>query len=339
MRKEEQAHPKAYYIKAVNQGIDAAMAEDDTVIVLGEDVDISVFGATRGLIDRFGENRVRRTPISEATFVGSAIGAAASGLRPLVNLMFSSFLYVSMDQIANQAARLRYMSGGQIKLPIVYFASTGLSGSGAAQHSENPHATLMQVAGLKVVMPSTPYDAKGLMLAAIRDNNPVVYLSDLRLFRQQSPVPKEAYEIPLGKADVKHEGQDVTVVALGSLVPVAMQVASAFEDEGISVEVIDPRSLVPFDWDTITNSVSKTGRLVVADPARRLCGLAAEVIAKATEQCWSALRSRPQRVTWPDVPVPFSPPLENEIDVKAADLERAIRATVTDSDVADAAMQ
>ena len=332
----EAAPRNVFFIKAINEAVGAAMDEDETVVVLGEDVDRSVFGVTRGLVGRFGENRVRKTPISEATFVGSAIGAAASGLRPLINVMFSSFFYVAMDQIANQAARLRYMSGGQVELPIVYFAATGLSGSAAAQHSESPHAVLMQTAGLKVVMPSTPYDAKGLMLASIRDANPVVYLSDLRLSRQRSSVPEEPYEIPLSTADVKREGEDVTVVALGSLVPVALAVAAALEEEGISVEVVDPRSLVPFDWATVTESVRKTGRLVVADPARRLCGLAAEVIAGVTELCWESLRSQPQRVTWPDVPVPFSPPLENALDVTAGDVETAIRATVAGRDAAGA---
>ena len=322
---------KIHFTQAMNQALEAAMEEDDTVIVLGEDIDVSVFGVTKGLIDRFGANRIRKTPISEATFVGSAVGAAASGLRPFAHVMFSSFFYVAMDQIANQAARLRYMSGGQVELPIVYFAGTGLSGSAAAQHSENPHSILMHIAGLKVVMPSTPHDAKGLMLAAIRDPNPVVFLSDLRLSGRRGEVPEDAYEIPLGEADIKRQGEDVTVVAIASLVHLALEVAEKLEHEGISVEVVDPRSLVPFDWDTVVGSVRKTGRLVVADPARRLCGTAAEVVAGVTDRAWDSLLSQPQRVTWPDIPVPFSPSLEAALDIGAEDLMAAIRTTLAGS--------
>lgn len=317
-----------YFMQAIHQALRSAMQEDETVIVMGEDVDRGVFGVTRGLIDTFGANRIRKTPISEATFVGAAVGAAAAGLRPFAHVMFSSFFYVAMDQIANQAARLRYMSGGQVQLPIVYFAGTGPSGSAAAQHSENPHSILMHTAGLKVVMPSTPYDAKGLMIASIRDPNPVVYLADLRLSRRREPVPKDPYEIPLGLADVKRQGEDVTVVAVASLVHVALDVAEKLEAEGISVEVIDPRSLVPLDWDTIVSSVRKTGRLVVADPARRLCGMAAEIIAGVSDRAWESLRSQPRRVTWPDIPVPFSPVLERRLDVGVDDVEQAVRMTM-----------
>ncbi|MDE0138064.1 MAG: alpha-ketoacid dehydrogenase subunit beta [bacterium] len=321
---------RVYFMAAIHQALRAAMEEDETVIVMGEDVDQGVFGVTRGLIDTFGANRIRKTPISEAAFVGGAVGAAAAGLKPFAHVMFSSFFYVAMDQVANQAARLRYMSGGQVELPIVYFAGTGPSGSAAAQHSENPHSILMHTAGLKVVMPSTPHDAKGLMIASIRDPNPVVFLADLRLSRRREPVPGDPYEIPLGVADVKRRGEDVTVVALASLVHTAVEVADKLEADGISVEVVDPRSLVPLDWETIVASVRKTGRLVVADPARRLCGLAAEVIAGVSERAWDSLRSQPQRVTWPDIPVPFSPVLEGRLDVGADDLERAIRASLAD---------
>jgi len=320
----------AYFMQALHQALRSAMEEDETVIVMGEDVDRGVFGVTRGLIDTFGANRIRKTPISEAAFVGGAVGAAAAGLRPFAHVMFSSFFYVSMDQVANQAARLRYMSGGQVELPIVYFAGTGPTGSAAAQHSENPHSLLMHTAGLKVVMPSTPYDAKGLMMASIRDPNPVVFLADLRLARRREPVPVKPYEIPLGTAEVKRQGEHVTVVALASLVHIALDVADKLEAEGISVEVIDPRSLVPFDWDTIVSSVRKTGRLVVADPARRLCGMAGEVIAGVSERAWESLQSQPRRVTWPDIPVPFSPVLEKVLDVGADDVEQAVRATLGD---------
>ena len=205
---------ETYFVNAIAEALDQAMAEDERVIVLGEDVDRSTIGATKGLIEKYGANRVRNTPISEATFVGAAVGAAASGLRPFVDLMFSSFFYVALDQVGNQAARLRYMSGGQVELPLVYFAGTGPSGSAAAQHSENPHPILMHLSGLKVAFPSTPADARGLLLASIRDPNPVVFLLDLMLAGEKGPISDEPYEIPLGSAAVCREGIDVTVVAL-----------------------------------------------------------------------------------------------------------------------------
>jgi pyruvate dehydrogenase E1 component beta subunit len=317
-----------YFVNAIAEALDQAMAEDERVIVLGEDVDRSTIGATKGLIEKYGANRVRNTPISEATFVGACVGAAAAGLRPFVDLMFSSFFYVAFDQIGNQAARLRYMSGGQVDLPIVYFAGTGPSGSAAAQHSENPHSILMHLSGLKVVFPSTAEDAKGLLITSIRDPNPVVFLLDLMLAGQKGPVAEEPYEIELGSAAVRREGDMVTVVALGSLVQKALDVAEELEGEDVSVEVIDPRTLVPFDWQTVVASVRKTHRLVVADPARRTCGAAAEIAAVVAERCWDDLLSPPQRVTWEDVPVPFSPVLEEAMTVSTEDIRRAVLAAV-----------
>lgn len=315
---------REYFIKAMQEGLHAAMAEDERVVVLGEDVDRSIIGATRGLVGVYGPERVRNTPISEATFVGACVGAAAVGLRPVVDLMVGSFFYVAMDQVANQAAKLRYMSGGQVELPIVYFTMSGPSGAAAAQHSENPHPMLMNVAGLKVVMPSTPYDAKGLMLSAVRDPNPVVYFQDAVLGGTRGHVPEEAYAVPLGVADVKRQGTDVTVVAIGALVPRALKVAAKLEKEGVSVEVVDPRTLVPLDKDTILESVGKTGRLVVCDNARLTCGAASEIVATVTESAFGVLKSAPQRVAWEDVPVPFSPVLEKRVLVD----EEKIRAAV-----------
>ena len=319
---------ETYFVNAIAEALDQAMAEDERVIVLGEDVDRSTIGATKGLIEKYGANRVRNTPISEATFVGAAVGAAAAGLRPFVDLMFSSFFYVAFDQVGNQAARLRYMSGGQVELPLVYFAGTGPSGSAAAQHSENPHSILMHLSGLKVAFPSTPADAKGLLIASIRDPNPVVFLLDLMLAGTKGPIPEEPYEIALGSATVCREGSDVTVVALGSLVHKSLAVAEELEAEGVSVEVIDPRTLVPFDWEAVLASVRKTGRLVVADPARRTCGAAAEIAAVIAERCWDDLRAPPQRVTWDDVPVPFSPVLEEAMTVSPGDIRRAVLTAV-----------
>ncbi|WP_353987374.1 alpha-ketoacid dehydrogenase subunit beta [Ruicaihuangia caeni] len=319
---------QVYFINAMKEGLQAAMREDETVMVLGEDVQRSVIGATRGLVEEFGEPRVRNTPISEATFVGACVGAAAAGVRPVVDLMVGSFFYVAMDQLANQAAKLRYMSGGQVELPIVYFTATGPSGSGAAQHSENPHPMLMNVAGLKIVMPSTPYDAKGLMLSAIRDPNPVVYLQDFVLGGTKGHVPEEAYTVPIGVADVKRRGTDVTVVAIGATVPRALRVARKLEGEGISVEVVDPRTLAPLDLDTILESVARTGRLVVVDSARLTCSAASEIVASVVETAYDVLNAAPQRVAWEDVPVPFTPPLEQRVLVDDDDIERAIRTTL-----------
>jgi pyruvate dehydrogenase E1 component beta subunit len=304
------------------------MREDENVVVIGEDVGRSVIGATRGLVAEFGDQRVRNTPISEATFVGACVGAAAVGLRPVVDLMVGSFFYVAMDQLADQAAKLRYMSGGQVDLPIVYFTATGPSGSAAAQHSENPHPMLMNVAGLKIVMPSTPYDAKGLMVSAIRDPNPVVYLQDFVLGGTKGPVPEGAYSVPIGVGDIKRSGTDVTVVAIGAMVPKALRVARELEATGTSVEVIDPRTLVPLDKDLILESVSRTGRLVLADNGRLTCSAASETVAMVVEANFSALKSAPQRVAWEDFPVPFSPPLEARILVQDDDIRAAILRTL-----------
>jgi acetoin:2,6-dichlorophenolindophenol oxidoreductase subunit beta len=317
-----------YFIRAMYEGLRDAMREDETVVVIGEDVDRSIIGATRGLIEEFGPERVRNTPISEATFVGACIGAAAAGLRPVADLMVGSFFYVAMDQVANQAAKLPYMSGGQISLPLVYFTATGPSSSAAAQHSENPHPMLMNVAGLKIVMPGTPHDAKGLMLSAIREPNPVVYLQDAVLGGAKGPVPEESYAIPLGVGDVKREGDDITVVAIGSLVLKALAVAAELEGEGLSVEVVDPRSLVPLDRETILASVRKTGRLVVCDNARLTCSAASEIAATVAEEAWDALKAPPRRVAWEDVPVPFSPVLEKRALVGEDDIRAAVLRTV-----------
>lgn len=304
-----------YLVTAMRDGLAEAMREDPSVVLFGEDADRSVMGSTRGLIDEFGPTRVRNIPLSEATIVGCGVGAAAAGLRPVIDLMVSSFFYITMDQLANQAAKLRYMSGGQVELPIVYFAATGGAGSAAAQHSESPHPTFIQQAGLKVVMPSTPGDAKGLMLAAVRDPNPVVYLQEASLGGTRGPVPEGPFEVPLSKAAVRRDGADVTVVAVGRTVRVALAVAEELGGEGVSVEVIDPRTLYPWDADTVMESVARTGRLVVLDTARQSCGFAAEVIAAACTEVFDSLLAPPVRVTTPDVPMPFAPQLESHLAV------------------------
>ena len=314
-----------YFINAMRDGIADGMREDSRVVLFGEDADRSVIGSTRGLVDEFGKTRIWNMPLSEATMTGLAVGAAASGVRPIIDLMVSSFFYITMDQLANQAAKLRYMSGGQVELPIVYFAATGGSGSAAAQHSESPHPMFMQQAGLKVVMPSTPADARGLMLSSIRDPNPVVYLQEATLGGMKGPVPENVGAIPLGVADIKRAGTDVTTVAVGRLVRQALDVAARLEKDGISAEVVDPRTLYPLDTQAILDSVARTGHLVVADTARQTCGFAAEVIALACTQAFNVLEAPPVRVTTPDVPMPFAPQLEKHIEVTPDKIEAAVR--------------
>lgn len=317
-----------YFIQAMRDGLADAMREDDRVVLFGEDADRSVMGSTRGLVEEFGRKRVRNMPLSEATMVGLGVGAAASGLRPVIDLMVSSFFYITMDQLGNQAAKLRYMSGGQVSLPVVYFAATGGAGSAAAQHSESPHPTFIQQAGLKVVLPSNPADARGLMLSAVRDDNPVVYLQEASLGGTKGPVLETDAAVPLSTAATVRGGSDITVVAVGRTVRMALQAAERLEADGVSVEVIDPRTLYPWDTETVLNSVGRTGRLVVADTARRSCGFAAEVIATVCTEAFDSLRAQPGRVSPPDVPMPFAPQLEKHISVDTDKLEAAIRQTL-----------
>ncbi len=309
--------PSTYFTHAMRDAIAEAMREDPTVYVFGEDIDKSVLGPTQGLVGEFGPERVRNTPISEQAVLGSLIGASLTGIRPVMDFMFASFFYVAMDQIVNQLAHIRYMSGGQVNLPIVLMGGVGPQGQAGSQHSESPHSLLMGLGGLKVVMPSTPADAKGLMTSAIRDPNPVVFLMDVSLSGTRGEVATDSPAIPL-------EGADLTVVAAGAAVAEALSAAAEMEGRGASVEVVDPRSLAPLDADSILASVRKTGRLVVADPGRRTCGLGAEVMAVVAENAWDALVAPPVRVSWPDVPVPYSPGLEYDCQVTAEDIVAGI---------------
>jgi pyruvate/2-oxoglutarate/acetoin dehydrogenase E1 component len=267
------------------------------------------------LIKEFGAQRVRATPITEAALTGMAIGAAGCGFRPIVDWRLVTFCFVAMDQIVNQAAKIHYMFGGQATFPILFRAAVGGGGLTAAQHSQSPYSMFMNIAGLKMFLPSTPHDIKGLIKTAIRDNNPVVSFESGRLMTRKGPVPDEDYTIPLGKADVKREGSDVTVVALAWLVHEALAAAEELAQEGISVEVVDPRTLVPLDHDTIRNSVRKTGRLVIADEAGPTAGFSAEIAAVATEDAatFARLEAPVKRVCALQVPIPYSPVLENHV--------------------------
>jgi pyruvate/2-oxoglutarate/acetoin dehydrogenase E1 component len=267
------------------------------------------------LLNEFGAERVRATPITEAALTGMAIGAAGCGFRPIVDWRQVTFCFVAMDQIVNQAAKIHYMFGGQITFPILYRAAVGGGGQVAAQHSQSPYSMFMNVAGLKMFLPSTPYDIKGLLKTAIRDNNPVISFESSRLMTRKGPVPDEDYTIPFGQADIKREGKDVTVVALAWLVHEALAAAEELAHEGISVEIVDPRTLVPLDTQTIRNSVQKTGRLVIADEAGPTAGFSAEVAAVATEDAatFERLQAPVKRVCALQVPIPYSPILEGHV--------------------------
>jgi pyruvate dehydrogenase E1 component beta subunit len=257
--------PQISFIQAINQAIAEEMERDPLTFLMGEDVVLGAFGATRGLIDKFGAKRVRNTPISEAGFVGAAVGAAMAGTRPICEVEFASFFYCAFDQICNQAAKLRYMSGGQATMPITFRAVYGAMGGAAAQHSETVYAQFLSVPGLKLVVPSGASDMKGLLKSAIRDNNPVIVFEHGALGWSREDVPAGEHLVPLGKAAVKRPGNNVTVVAIGAMVPKALSVAEKLEQEKISVEVIDPRTLIPLDEDAILASVEKTNRIVIAD--------------------------------------------------------------------------
>ena len=317
--------PVMSFVQAVNEAIQEEMRRDDDVFLMGEDVRLSIFGTTKGLIEEFGPKRVRNTPITEAAFVGAAAAASTTGVRPIVDLMSGNFTYVAMDQFANQVAKMRYMFGAQVNLPVVYIATTGARGSAAAQHSDSVYPLFMNIGGIKVVIPGTPRDAKGLLKAAIREDDPVIFFQATALLGgDKGEVPTGEFTIPLGKAAIQRSGTDVTVVAIGEMVRQAVAAAETLEEDGISVEVVDPRTLVPLDEETILKSVQKTGRLVIVEGARRRCGAGAEIAAIVAEECLQDLSAPVQRVAVLDVPIPFSPPLEQFVVPDAKRIVSAI---------------
>jgi len=316
------------YIQAINQALDEEMARDPMTFVMGEDVVLAAFGATRGLFKKYGANRVRNTPISEAGFVGAAVGAAMAGARPICEVEFASFFYCAMDQVCNQAAKLRYMSGGQARLPITFRCVYGAVGGAAAQHSETVYAQFLSVPGLKLAMPSSPSDVKGILKAAIRDDNPVIVFEHLALGRQREEMPAGDHLIPLGRAAIKRPGENVTVIAIGAMVPKALKAAEKLAADGISAEVIDPRTLIPLDEETILKSVAKTNRVVIADEGHLRGGAAGDLAALIVEKGFDSLDAPPRRVTALDVPIPFSPPLEKAAIPGEAQIERAVRELV-----------
>jgi pyruvate dehydrogenase E1 component beta subunit len=302
---------KKRYIQAINEALFEEMERDPKVILFGEDVELAIMGDCRGLTERFGRNRIRNTPICEQTLTGMAVGAAAAGHRVILHLMFSNFIYTGMDAIGNQMAKMRLMSGGQAKLPITVIASYGGGGSNAAQHSDTAYPPLLNLGGINVLTPATPGDAKGLLKSAIRDDNPVIFFEDKMMYRLKGPVPSEEYTIPLGLADIKREGTDITLVATSSMVQVALGAAKMLEESGVSAEVIDPRTMWPLDEKTLIESAKKTSHVIVIDEGYYRYGVTAEIASVIAEGAFYNLDGPVKRIGAMHVPIPFSPPLED----------------------------
>ncbi|CEP67363.1 Thiamin diphosphate-binding fold [Moorella glycerini] len=312
--------------EAINEALREEMRKDPNMFILGEEIGLrgGAFTCTKGLMEEF-PGRVLDTPISESAIAGAAYGAALSGTKAVAEFMFSDFSFIAMDQIINSAAKSRYMFGGQATIPVVFRMSSGSGRQQAAQHSQSLEVLYAHIPGLKVIMPSTPYDAKGLLKAAINDYNPVVFLEPRVLYFKKGEVPEQEYTIPIGKGDIKRSGEDVTVVATGVMVERSLAVAEKLAREGISVEVIDPRTIRPLDTELIVASVKKTGRLIVVHEAPRTYGMAGEIIALVMEQAFDYLNAPPQRVAGHDVPIPYNRNLEKLAIPLEEDIEAAVR--------------
>ena len=315
------------YLGAIGAAQREALEADPRVIIIGEDVQANVYGTMGGgksraekgdFLQIFGAERIRNTPISEEVIVGAATGASMTGLRPIVDLSYSSFLYMAMDQLVNQVAKNRYMFGGQASLPVVFRSAMFYGLSTGAHHSDRPYPMFMNVPGLKIMVPSTPSDAKGLLRQAVDMDDPVMSFEACILWGTKEEVQESEYRIPFGKARIHREGNDVTVVGIATGVHAALQAAPKLEAEGISIEIIDPRTLVPLDLDAILNSVARTGRLVIVDPAHTTCSAAAEISALVCERIFDSLKAPIMRVTTPDTQIPFSPAIEKQLYPDAA---------------------
>ena len=301
------------FAQAVNEALAEELRRDASVFIVGEDVAEAgtPFKVLAGLVEEFGPDRVLDSPISEPGITGLGVGAAMTGLRPVVDIMFGDFLTLVMDQLANQAAKTHYMSGGKLKVPLTLRTTMGATRRSAAQHSQSLHAWVAHIPGLKVVLPTTPADAKGLLKTAIRDDNPVVFIEDKMDYAVKGEVPDGEYTIPFGVADVRRVGEDLTIVATSSMVRVALAAAEQIESEGISAEVIDPRTLVPLDEDALVRSAEKTGRVIVVDEGHQRYGVSAELAAVIADRAFYSLDAPVRRLAALDVPIPFSPPLED----------------------------
>ena len=330
------------YREAINEAFVQEMQRDPNVIMLGEDIagapgrddpDMldawgGVFGMTKGLVGKFGSQRMLDTPISESAFIGAAVGAAASGMRPVVELMFVGFCGVCLDQIVNQGAKLRYMFGGRAKVPVTIRTTIGAGLGAAAQHSDCLYSIFTHYPGLKCVLPATPADAKGLLAAAIRDDDPVIYFENKVLYETKGPVPEGEHVVEIGKANIVRQGADVTVVALSRMVNIALEAADILDKEGISIEIVDPRTISPLDEQTILNSVRKTERLVVVDEDHPRCSMATDIIALVATKAFEYLDAPARMVTPPHTPVPFSPVLEKFYVPDAQQIVKAVMAVV-----------
>jgi pyruvate/2-oxoglutarate/acetoin dehydrogenase E1 component len=314
--------------EAIREALAEELRRDSRVFILGEDIAEAghPFKVLTGLVSEFGPERILDTPISEAGFTAVAVGAAMTGMRPVVDIMFGDFITLTMDQMVNQAAKIHYMSGGKWKVPMVMRTTLGATRRSAAQHSQSLHAWFCHIPGLKVIMPSTPYDAKGLLKTAIRDENPVVFFEDKMMYRLKGPVPAEEYTIPLGVADIKRTGDDITIVATSSMVQVALGAASLLEESGISAEVIDPRTLWPLDEKTIVDSVKKTSRAMVVDEGYERYGVTAEIASVIAQGAFFDLEAPVKRMGAMHVPIPFSPPLEDVTVATEKSVSEAARA-------------
>lgn len=323
--------PEITFREAIHDAIVEEMRRDNSVFLIGEDIGAygGAFGVTAGILDEFGKERVWETPISEETIVGSAVGAALVGMKPIAEIMFMDFITLVLDPLANQAAKVRYMFGGKATVPMVVRMPNGSGTGAAAHHSQSLETILMHIPGLKVVAPSTPYDAKGLLLSAIRDPNPVCFLEHKLLYKLKGEVPEGEYTIPLGVADIKREGTDLTIVTSEIMVHKSLSAAEEVSKDGISVEIIDPRTLLPLDVDTITNSVMKTGRLLIVHEAVKTAGWAGEIMASVSESpAWDYLDAPMRRLTGKDVPIPYNRFLERAAVPQEEDIVREIRAIV-----------
>lgn len=305
------------YAQAIREAMTLEMRRNENIFLMGEDVGLygGAFGVSAGMFEEFGEARVKDTPISEAVIVGAAAGAAAMGMRPVAEIMFSDFLTIAMDQLVNQAAKMRYMFGGKASVPMVVRSASGSGTGAAAQHSQSPEAWFCNAPGLKVVMPSTPADAKGLLISAIRDDNPVLFFEPKVLYRTKGVVPEGDYTVPLGKADIKREGTDLTIISYGRMLPVCLDAAAQLKkNEGISAEVVDPRTLVPLDKETIIASASKTGRVLIVHEACQTGGFGGELAAViADSEAFFKLDAPIRRCCGLDVPIPYCPELEKNV--------------------------
>ncbi len=318
------------FSEALREAMTEEMQRDPSVFLMGEDVGVfgGVFGVSAGLYEEFGEERVRDTPISEQGIVGAGLGAALVGMRPIVEIMFGDFVTVAMDQLVNQAAKARYMSGGKAQVPFTIRITTGAPGSAAAQHSQSPEGWFMNVPGLKIVIPSTPYDAKGLLKTAIRGEDPVLFFEHKMLYALEGDVPEEDYTVPFGQAAVRREGNDASLIAMGGMLPQAMEAADRLAEGGISVEVVDPRTLVPLDTAALVESVKKTGRAVILHEAHRRAGPGAEIAAVLAEEAIGYLDAPILRVATKNVPFPYSPELEDFILPGIEDIVGAVEGLV-----------